>query len=375
MADKSIEKRINEIIETQRALQEESKELHHLLDMKGKLDELTAKIATITLSIDAETKVASQEDLSEVERKKAELHVAEMKQEQAHYRAESNELQKAILAIGFEQDKKGTFNKHIVFRNIRELMRKKDVKLGQIEKEAGCQPGYMSRLEKEGNTTDPSMEFVMTAARMFDISIDLLVNTRIEALTPTDEYILKFIKNLVDDTREDTLAWEKETQKVCNTIVVENYHTGQTNHPLFTYERIQTDVDDYDERTYYNSRFFRGETVRVEGNSYHARLTSSYSDLYIMDCSKVEGDFPDDEVISFLEMYLVKDSEVNPICCSVETSEPVARAMEDLYKEIEVAANHVHINQQARNAIDSYMKRNDQVSGGFTSLADDDIPF
>ena len=256
MVDKNIEKRINEIIETQQDLQEESAELHRLLEKKERLDELTARIATITLSIDAETKVAAQEDLSEVDKKKAELHVAEMKQEQAHLRAESNDLQKAILAVGFEQDKKGTFNKHIVFRNIRELMRRKDVKLGQIEKEAGCQPGYMSRLEKEGNTTDPSMEFVMTAARMFDISIDLLVNTRIEALTPTDEYILKFIKNLIGDTREDTLAWQKETPKVYNTIVVENYHTGQTNHPLFTFERIQTGADDYVERTYYDSMFF-----------------------------------------------------------------------------------------------------------------------
>ena len=78
-------------------------------------------------------------------------------------------------------------------------------------------------------------------------------------------------------------------------------------------------------------------------------------------------------------MYLVKDPEVNPICCSIETSEPVAQAMEDLYKEIEVAANHVHINQNARNAIDRYMNRNDQGSGGgfggFTLPADDDVPF
>ena len=56
------------------------------------------------------------------------------------------------------------FNKTLCFSNIRELLRQNpDVKIGQIEKEAGIRLGYMSRLEKDGNTSEPSMEFVVTA--------------------------------------------------------------------------------------------------------------------------------------------------------------------------------------------------------------------
>ena len=46
---------------------------------------------------------------------------------------------------------KKNFDKSVCFSNIRELLRQNpDVKIGQIEKEAGIRLGYMSRLEKDG---------------------------------------------------------------------------------------------------------------------------------------------------------------------------------------------------------------------------------
>ncbi len=62
------------------------------------------------------------------------------------------------------------FNKTLCFSNIRELLRQHpEVKIGQIEKEAGIRLGYMSRLEKEGNTAEPSMEFIVTAAKLLKV--------------------------------------------------------------------------------------------------------------------------------------------------------------------------------------------------------------
>lgn len=69
------------------------------------------------------------------------------------------------------------FNKTLCFSNIRELLRQNpDVKIGQIEKEAGIRLGYMSRLEKDGNTSEPSMEFVVTAAKLLKVSVDTLIS-------------------------------------------------------------------------------------------------------------------------------------------------------------------------------------------------------
>ena len=67
-----------------------------------------------------------------------------------------------------------------------------DVKIGQIEKEAGIRLGYMSRLEKDGNTSEPSMEFVVTAAKLLKVSVDTLISVDLTGLTPTEQYITSF---------------------------------------------------------------------------------------------------------------------------------------------------------------------------------------
>ena len=68
------------------------------------------------------------------------------------------------------------FNKFLLFSNIRELLKASDIKIGQIEKEAGLQNGYMSRLEKLDNSTDPSAEFLVTVSKLLKVSIDSLVS-------------------------------------------------------------------------------------------------------------------------------------------------------------------------------------------------------
>lgn len=67
------------------------------------------------------------------------------------------------------------FDKHKCLANIRQLLQSSDVKIGQIEKAAKCQPGYLSRIEKPTNTAEPSITFVSTAAEMLNTSIDTLV--------------------------------------------------------------------------------------------------------------------------------------------------------------------------------------------------------
>lgn len=93
------------------------------------------------------------------------------------------------------------FNKTLCFSNIRELLRQNpDVKIGQIEKEAGIRLGYMSRLEKDGNTSEPSMEFVVTAAKLLKVSVDTLISVDLTGLTPTEQYITSFFDKLKEDT-------------------------------------------------------------------------------------------------------------------------------------------------------------------------------
>ena len=55
-------------------------------------------------------------------------------------------------------------------------MKDKGIKIGQIESDAQVQPGYLSRIEKNPGKTTPSLEFVYTASKELDTSIDFLVD-------------------------------------------------------------------------------------------------------------------------------------------------------------------------------------------------------
>lgn len=129
------------------------------------------------------------------------------------------------------------FNKHRCLENIRFLLKEKtDIKIGQIEKEASVSPGYMSRLEKDGNTSEPSMEFIVSAAKLLKISIDSLISVDFTGLTPTEQYLVNFFDKLKDDTLKDRLDWNIETASSLNRM--ESDMNGYVDHPLFNYESV-----------------------------------------------------------------------------------------------------------------------------------------
>lgn len=104
------------------------------------------------------------------------------------------------------------FNKALCFSNIRELLyQKTDIGIGQIEKAAGLRLGYMARLEKEGNTAAPSMEFVVTAAKLLGVSVDMLISIDLIKLTPTERYLAKFLDKLKKKTLKGEVEWCRRT--------------------------------------------------------------------------------------------------------------------------------------------------------------------
>lgn len=166
------------------------------------------------------------------------------------------------------------FNKILCFSNIRELLRQNsDVKIGQIEKEAGIRLGYMSRLEKEGNTAEPSMEFIVTAAKLLKVSIDTLISVDLTGLTPTEQYITSFFDKLKEDTLKDRFDWNRETAFNLNRM--ESDMNGFVYHPLFAEETFYEETDcEYPQevtRIVFNSKTF-GPKTYIAGDCFNLRL-------------------------------------------------------------------------------------------------------
>lgn len=260
------------------------------------------------------------------------------------------------------------FNKKLCFSNIRELLRQnQDVKIGQIEKEAGIRLGYMSRLEKEGNTSEPSMEFIVSAAKLLKVSIDTLVSVDLTGLTPTEQYLVNFFDKLKADTLKDKLDWNRETAFNLNRM--EPDMNGWVYHPLFAeetfYEETECEYPEEVTRIVFNSKTF-GPRTYICGDCFNLRLKNGTT-LYLMDIEKSVHRTVDTSAYA-KEAWMFVPHKGCQLLVASQDDTPVAPLLELLFSTVKERMEHPKINNDVMFAIDSFM--NDDISDDT-----DDIPF
>jgi len=281
------------------------------------------------------------------------------------YQKELNEVYSDLEAI---MNVLKNFNKAVCFSNIRELLRQKpDVKIGQIEKEAGIRLGYMSRLEKEGNTSEPSMEFIVTAAKLLNVSIDTLVSVDITALTPTEQYLVNFFDKLKSDTLIDKFNWNTETKFELDRL--EQDMNGYVQHPLFSEETFYEQSDcEYPEevtRVVYSSKTF-GPATCITGDCFNLRLKNG-STLYLMNLEKSVHSMTDNfAFVKEAVMYIPQGK--TQVLATTQDENQIAQLLEMLYSTVQERMKHPQVNNDVMYAIDAFMK--DDISDD-----EEELPF
>ena len=358
--NEELKQSLEQLREAEDSLKGKSGEMAMLFRRRDQYDSLEAKYGRLVEQMDAladrKAYATSQAQVEAIEKeldlKMTALTDIVIKQEA---------LEKDIrYLVGFVMSNKN-FNKSLLFRNIRELLKQNpEVKLGQIEKEAGCQPGYMSRLEKAGNTSDPSAEFIVTAAKLLGVSVDTLINSKIGGITSTEEYLLHFIDCLIDDTRAGILKWNRETVKALHRIEPLfdiDIDSDDTTHPLFRREVIDTIVGS-EGKASYDSYFMPDEVIDTAGDCFNAELSGTSASIYVMSCENLEELEGEDQV--FLEMYIVNGTSIEPVCCSVLANDMIKEKMEVLYSEIEIYLTHIHLDTSTISLMGLYLSNRDK---------------
>ena len=263
------------------------------------------------------------------------------------------------------------FNKALCFSNIRELLRQNpDVKIGQIEKEARVRLGYMSRLEKEGNTAEPSMEFIVSAAKLLKVSIDTLISVDLTGFTPTEQYIVNFFDKLKSDTLQDKLDWNRESAFNLNRI--ESDINGFIYHPLFAEETFFEETEcEYPEevtRIVFNSKTF-GPHTRIEGDCFNLKLKNGTT-FYLMNIEKSVHRINDASAFA-KEAWMYVPYKGSQLLVASQDDTPVAPLLEALFSVVKQRMEHPKVNKDVMYAIDSFMKNDLDDDVDITN----DIPF
>ncbi len=258
------------------------------------------------------------------------------------------------------------FDKKLFFQNVRFLLSEQGIKIGELESKAGVRVGYMSRVEKPESSSEPSINFVATAAKMLNVSIDSLLYSSYVDMTETEKYIVSFLEKLISDTRVDKLGWNVESQSELEHIRISI--DGGVSHPLFSPSYFLEDdgepMPDYS-NIIFNSHSF-GDETKIIGDCYNAKIKGN-TYLYIMYVTRNEfvkelkdGEYPFD---FRKEIWMYKEGEKQFLCDSGYESN-MKNIIEELYSAIEGSLKRPKISKDLRKDIDSFMNDEDDEDNG-----------
>ena len=344
----------------------QKEQLRYIYEIEKKLMAMKEEVTSLKGEEFTLRKIAEDENTSEVEKQARLLEAAKIKE---HY----GQLEKQIIEVEHELKQRQynpagkKFNKYVCFSNIRELLKTCDVKIGQIEKEAGCQAGYMSRLEKKTNATEPSLEFLLTASQMLRVSLDVLTTVDLTALNPTEKYLVTFIQKLNQDTIDDKLEWNRESADSLNRM--ESDENGYVWHPLFDYETFyeegECDYPDQVTRIVFTSRAFDCNTY-IAGDCFNLKMKNK-STLYLMDISKSVYRTGDSDVDA-KEVWIYTPGVGTQFLVSNHDISQIANLVEILFDTVKKCMKHPKVKKEIKSIIDAFMR-------GDLGEDDLDLPF
>lgn len=261
------------------------------------------------------------------------------------------------------------FNSNILFNNIAFLLKNSDKKVGELESASGVSTGYISRTSK-GSGANPSIEFVYSVAKFFDVGIDLLISVDLGKVTETELYISKFIDKLIRDTNSNKLDWNIEKANNLNNL--EPDINGYVQHDLFSYETFfeKSEIDYPNEISdvRFNSDSY-GLNTYIRNDCYNLNM-KNYK-LYVMNINKSVYNTREKGVCA-IEIWMVPNRG-NSVFLVKDLNNPIHESLINiLYGTISEYAKKPKIDKDAKNAIDAYLYYDDLDDDSFESSG---IPF
>ena len=358
LKENKLRSRLEAVQEERIMVTEEQKQLQVALErirrLKQSLQSIQEEIARIESDIEVLTSKIENGDMDDRE-------ANEIQKKLAAAKTRLNALMKEKMTLEWklaeaEQDEEDldepekNFDKKTCLANIRFLLSMLSVRLGDIETNAGVSIGYLSRLEKEGNKSDPSIEFLATAAKMLGVTLDTLLYAKLGELSNDEKYLIQFLTMLKIDTDEDKIVWEMESAESLNNLqgMPDAYSRP---HPLFTLYG----EDPGDLNYYFHTDFLPVEDVLISGPCYHTHVPKSEDTIYLTKVAlKNATPLYDREFIEIT--HIDNDGTVFPICNTIQTVRQITEAANALYDRAANYASHIHFADPTRSLINGYLK-------------------
>lgn len=250
------------------------------------------------------------------------------------------------------------FDSKKCINNIYYLIKDRNMKIGDVEKEVGVSTGYFSRLSKEDNQASPSMETLCALSELLSVSLDSLVYLDLTEMGPQDKLVSDFILKLIDKTTSGNLLWNRGDSK---TVFVDIQNFDQ--HPLYDEnEYSRPGGGGYPEPYYkheYNVIFREGGDI--VGEFYDVEIEDNVR-VYIVKTG-IPNKSPFDDTILYdelsYELFMYADNDLEGICHTDSLlGKFYEKILPQLYEAAAVSSRKSKINKKVKKIISKFMNDN-----------------
>ena len=154
------------------------------------------------------------------------------------------------------------YSKNRLMSNIDFFLKRKGVKIGELENFVDVSTGYFSRIRNsESDETCPNIDVLTMTALKLDCSLVGLLYSDYAALTDTELFIVDSINNIIKKTTREQLVWERKSAGVF-------YSSG---FPLCIKEKNFLNIESY----FFRSKFL-GKNVLVSNDVLYFKNSDGY---------------------------------------------------------------------------------------------------
>lgn len=233
------------------------------------------------------------------------------------------------------------YSKDKLVSNIEYLLKRNDIKIGDLESECGVSTGYISRLKNNENPdASPSAEVLLRFSKMLKVSLTSLLYCNFNASTETELFVQSSIEEMIKKTESNLLLWEKFSPS-------QIYYPNDYDGKLFPL--IVPCFDEYGNSDIKYSSLFTEEDRYVSDCYYELdRLTQTF---YLIPVSNVSMNHQE------YELYLqLNDGNIKKICSSNNDSpDIIAKLLKDLYTSVERSCKQIRIDTDVKKGLEDFV--------------------
>lgn len=183
------------------------------------------------------------------------------------------------------EDYIGVFDYEVFKENINYLLKKYNLKIGDMESYLGISPGYISRAFNESSNKRLSIDIVWKIAKMFGTDIRTLVNTKMWEVSTTRGFISNFIDRLLEDTENNSICWlddgggeyHKLNPRYCDAGLTYPNRKANNRYEYLGMKDLISEEHEITDDVYYLENFDEGKDLAIIP---YGRIESDMTEFY-----------------------------------------------------------------------------------------------